>query len=174
MKDPNQSIGLEPAQDIAGIRRRPNLRVAYFLRNENTLERIVLPIQGKGLWSTLYGFVALAPDANTVKCLAFYSHGETPGLGAEIDNPKWKSLWIDKKAFGADSVPRIEVIKGKVDPHDKNASHQVDGISGATITGRGVSNLVRFWLGDQGYGPMLRRLKQAGRANHQASNGGKL
>jgi len=122
---------------------------------------VVLPVEGKGLWSTLYGFLALDKDVNTIKGLTFYQHGETPGLGGEVDNPKWKALWPGRKAFGDDGQPKIAVIKGQAGPVAEDP-YQVDGLSGATITARGVSHLVQFWLGTHGFGPYLKQFKERG------------
>jgi Na+-transporting NADH:ubiquinone oxidoreductase subunit C len=126
---------------------------------EDGIERIILPVHGKGLWSTLYGFMALDADGNTIRRLAFYEHGETPGLGGEVDNPRWIALWDGKKVYDEDFDPEIQVIKGQVTPNTANADYKVDGLSGATITARGVSNLVRYWMGDHGYKSYLKRLQ---------------
>jgi Na+-transporting NADH:ubiquinone oxidoreductase subunit C len=119
---------------------------------------LILPIEGKGLWSTLYGFLALAPDTKTIEGLTFYEHGETPGLGGEIDNPRWKGLWKDRVAFDDEGNPEIEVIKGAAGPPDTDP-HRVDGLSGATLTGRGVTHLIQFWLSNDGYGPFLEKFR---------------
>ena len=154
-KDPKQSKQIQ--NDLAGIKQRAEQRLVYFYPKGGPVERIVLPMHGKGLWSTMYGFLALDSDMTTIKSFAFYQHGETPGLGGEIDNPRWKDSWVDKKAFDDAWEPRIEVIKGIADP---DAVYDVDGLSGATLTARGVHNLVRFWLGDEGYGPFLKKLRE--------------
>ena len=154
-----EHVNLAQKEDIAGIRRRANLRVVYLLRDGERIERIILPVRGKGLWSTMYGFIALGGDGNTVEAMEFYAHGETPGLGAEIDNAAWKASWMGKKVFDESGKIRLHVIKGTVDTDAEDAVFQIDGLSGATITSNGVTNLVHFWLGDQGYGPMLARLK---------------
>jgi Na+-transporting NADH:ubiquinone oxidoreductase subunit C len=108
----------------------------------------------------MYGFVAVSPDAQTIEDLSFYEHGETPGLGAEIENPSWRESWVGKKPFDAAGNPKITVLKGPVAADDPDAQHHVDGISGATITARGVQNLVRYWLGEDGYGPALAQLRE--------------
>jgi Na+-transporting NADH:ubiquinone oxidoreductase subunit C len=118
------------------------------------LKAIILPIEGKGLWSTLYGYLALAPDANTVVGITFYDHGETPGLGGEVDNPRWQALWPNRKAYDARGNAALRVKKGRAGPPEEDP-HQVDGLSGATITSRGVTALIQFWLGDDGFGPYL-------------------
>ncbi|MOA31350.1 Na(+)-translocating NADH-quinone reductase subunit C [compost metagenome] len=115
-------------------------------------------MRGYGLWSTLYGFLALKGDLNTVVGLGFYQHGETPGLGGEVDNPKWKALWNGKSLFDEQGQLAIQIIKGSVDAQSPNASHQVDGLAGATLTSKGVHNLLHFWLGENGFGPFLAKL----------------
>ncbi len=159
-KAPSQSVAIDSQDDIAGIKRRSNYRVVYFLKDGEKINRLILPMYGKGLWSTMYGFLALGADMTTIKSFGFYEHAETPGLGGEIDNPAWKALWVGKIALDADRQPAVRVIRGHVDENSPEAVHQVDGLSGATITGRGVENLVRFWLGREGYGPLLEKLIQ--------------
>jgi Na+-transporting NADH:ubiquinone oxidoreductase subunit C len=124
------------------------------------VDKVILPIYGKGLWSTLYGFVALdRDDLNTIRSLLYYQHGETPGLGGEVDNPSWKALWNGKQAFGADGSVQIQVMRGAVDLAATGAQHKVDGLSGATITSRGVHDMLHYWLGEGGYGHYLDRLR---------------
>ncbi len=159
-KDPAMSRALEAGEDIAGLGRREDYAVVYLVEDDaGNVDKIILPVHGKGLWSTLYGFMALEHDANTVVGLGFYEHGETPGLGGEVDNPRWKALWPGKQVYRADEVA-LHLIKGSVDPASENAPWQVDGLSGATLTARGVTNLVQFWLGENGYQPFLENLKQ--------------
>ena len=122
------------------------------------LDRIILPVHGYGLWSTLYGFIALQSDANTVAGIGFYEHGETPGLGGEVDNPRWKSQWPGKQVY-RDGEAAIALAKGGVDSSSPDAQWRVDGLSGATLTSRGVTNLVQFWLGENGFKPFLNKLK---------------
>ncbi len=152
---------LSKDDDIAGIGTTPQKQLVYAFYDENdSLQTLALPIVGTGLWSTLYGFLSLNSDLETVRRLVFYEHGETPGLGGEISNPAWASKWEGKVAFDADGAPIIRVIKGTVNPSDDDANSQVDGISGATLTGKGVTNTVAFWLGDNGYGPFLKNLRE--------------
>lgn len=159
--DPAQSIKLSQQQDIANIGRRANLAKVYLLKEDDKIKRVVLPIHGYGLWSTLYGFVSLESDYNTIGGLQFYSHAETPGLGGEVDNPKWRKQWQGKKVFNDAGELEIEVIRGHVDFQVEGSEHKVDGLSGATLTSRGVSNLVNFWLGDDGFGPYLKKMSEA-------------
>ena len=160
MKDPAQSIEA-PAND-AKVQRLPKQALVYELKGEgDTVKAIILPVRGKGLWSTLKGFLALQPDANTVSGITFYSHAETPGLGGEVDNPKWKALWPGRKLFdqpAADAAPKLAVIKGQAGPAADDP-YRVDGLSGATLTSRGVTNLVQFWAGPEAFGPYLEKVR---------------
>ena len=148
----------------AGIPRIPlEMPIYKVLSESGDLEMVVLPIEGKGLWGTLIGFIALSPDTETVKGLTFYSHKETPGLGGEVDNPRWKALWQGRQAFDENWEPALEVIKGQAGPPAEDP-HRVDGLSGATITSRGVTHLLEFWLGDKGFGTYLENLRSGGAA----------
>ena len=129
------------------------------LKDGDEIRQLVLPVHGYGLWSTLYGFIALENDLNTIKGLRFYEQGETPGLGGEVDNPKWRQQWKGKRIFDDNGELKIQVIHGHVTHNDPEADYKVDGISGATLTSKGVSNLLRFWLGDRGFGPYLKKLR---------------
>lgn len=157
--DPELTQKLSVNEDPAGIRRRPDVGEVYLARDQDgTLKRIILPVHGYGLWSTLYGFLALEADVNTVAGLGFYQHGETPGLGGEVDNKSWKALWPGKKVYDEDGDVAIQVIKGKVDKTTSDREHKVDGLSGATLTTNGVNNLIRYWVSEDGFGPYLERL----------------
>ena len=156
-KDPSTSVDLGE-DDTAKIKRRENFAIVYLVEHEGELDKVILPVRGAGLWSTLYGFLALENDLNTVAGLGFYEHGETPGLGGEVDNPKWKALWPGKEVYD-DGEVAIELIKGSVDASTRNAENKVDGLSGATLTSRGVSNLIQFWMGENGYKPFLKNLR---------------
>jgi Na+-transporting NADH:ubiquinone oxidoreductase subunit C len=162
-KDPSSSEKLTDEQDLANISRREDYAVVYVVENSaGEIDKIILPVRGYGLWSTLYGFIALESDANTVAGLGFYEHGETPGLGGEVDNPRWKAMWPGKQVYREGEVA-VGLVKGTVDPASSNADWQVDGLAGATLTSRGVSNLLHFWLGENGFEPFLTNL-QAGEA----------
>lgn len=124
------------------------------------IERVILPVHGYGLWSTMFGFLALEPDLNTVAGIGFYEHGETPGLGGEIENPRWQANWEGKRLFDEQGRFALRIERGQVPDGASNLEHRVDGISGATLTTRGVNNMLRFWLGERGYGPYLERLGQ--------------
>ncbi len=162
-REPEKSVEIPSGEDIASVRRKAKRASVYLIYRGEEVRKIILPLHGLGLWSTLYGFVAIdARDLNTIKGLVYYEHGETPGLGGEVDNPAWKALWNGKQIFDQNGNIRIEVVKGKVVPNRPGARYQVDGLSGATITSRGVSNMLRYWLGKDGFGPYLARLKAQG------------
>ena len=155
--DPANSRRVEP--NAARIMRVPNNAIVYEVRDDaGALEMVVLPIEGKGLWSTLYGFVALEADLSTVRGLTYYEQKETAGLGGEVDNPRWKALWPGRKAFDDAGTMALQVVKGQAGP-PAEAPHEVDGLSGATITSRSVTYMLDFWLGDAGFAPYLDRLR---------------
>lgn len=159
-KDPALSQKIPAQDDLAAIRRQPDVMPVYLSKNQaGEVDKIILPVHGYGLWSTLYGFLALEADANTVAGLGFYQHAETPGLGGEVDNPLWKALWPGKKIYD-NGEPAVRLVKGNVDPSTPGAEHKVDALSGATLTSRGVENLLRFWVGENGYGPYLQQFRQ--------------
>ncbi len=166
-KDPALSKAVD--KNRAGVPRVPNHAVVFLVSKDDIVEgadvtdpeQYILPVEGKGLWSTLYGYVSLGRDLNEIKGLTFYQHAETPGLGGEVDNPSWKAKWPGRKAYSPDGKIAIKVKKGTAgsvadDPH------QVDGLAGATITSNGVTYLLKFWLGENGFGPYLKNLKGAG------------
>ncbi len=119
------------------------------------IQQVVLPVYGKGLWGTLWGYLALKTDLETVQGITFYEHKETPGLGGEVDNPSWKAQWEGLKLFDQNGDPAAEVYKG---PAPTTNPYAVDGLSGATITSRGVTNLIRYWVSEDGYAPFLEQL----------------
>src|SRR5690606_36265681 len=147
-------------EDIAKISRRENFSVVYLVNDQDGLQKVILPIKGYGLWSTLYGFLALETDANTVVGLVFYEHAETPGLGGEVDNPNWRAKWVGKEVYDNSGNVAISVLKGSVDESSARAKYLVDGLSGATLTARGVHNMLHFWLGENGYKSFLNNLKK--------------
>lgn len=161
-KDPELSVAI--GQDPSGLSRRSKYAPVYLVREApgaNEYSGVIIPVHGKGLWSTLYGFLALDSDLNTIEGLGFYEHKETPGLGGEVDNPNWKAQWKGKKVYDDGDVG-IEVIKGKVNPNSPDSEYQVDGLAGATITARGVGNLLKYWMGDKAFQPYIERVREQG------------
>jgi Na+-transporting NADH:ubiquinone oxidoreductase subunit C len=157
-KDPQRSF---PApENRSRIQRLPETALIYkFHAEDGRLEALVLPIEGYGLWGTLYGYLGLAADLRTVVGITFYDHKETPGLGGEVDNPRWKRLWAGREAYDENWSPALEVIKGAAGRPEADP-HRIDGLSGATITSRGISNMMEFWLGPDGFGPYIERLRE--------------
>jgi Na+-transporting NADH:ubiquinone oxidoreductase subunit C len=152
---PVHSVAIPRSLDLAGLRSRPRQMPVYLTRDDRGMGSLILPIYGKGLWSTLYGYLALKSDLTTIAGIGFYEHGETPGLGGEVDNPRWKAQWRGKLAFDERRGVAIRVIEGTSDPTSPEFPHRIDGLTGATTTTRGVDRLVRYWLGPHGYGPFL-------------------
>lgn len=149
--DPAFSEALAEEDDVADIKRRVKYATVYLVEAaDGTLQTIVLPVSGYGLWGTMYGYLALQGDGNTVTGIGFYDHKETPGLGGEITNPRWKALWPGKQIFDASGAVALRTVKG-----NGSGVHEVDGLSGASLTTRGVGNLIAFWMGPKGFGPFL-------------------
>lgn len=155
-RHPEHSKALPSDRDLAGIGRIPKYMVVYRIKDKNGIAQYLFQVYGKGFYSTLYGTLSLRTDLRTIQGISFYEHAETPGLGGEIDNPQWKTKWKGKQAFDNQGKVRIEIVRGRVDHSNPDAKYQIDGITGATYTTRGVNQLVRFWLGEEGYGPFLK------------------
>lgn len=162
-RDPARSVAV-PDEWLTkvGVRARAKFEKVYLKRNASGgIETVVLPIHGKGLWSTMYAFLALESDLKTVKGFIYYKHGETPGLGGEVDNPLWRAQWPGKQFFNETGNYEFRVLKGRVDRSSPQALHQADGLSGATITTNGINGTLAYWLGPEGFGPFLEQLKSA-------------
>lgn len=160
-RDPATST--EAPDNLAKVKRIPDRALLYEVRGDaGELEMVVLPIEGLGLWGTLYGFLALDADTTTVRGITYYQHKETPGLGGEVDNPTWKDKWPGRKAFDDEGEVRLAVMKGQARSVAEDP-HRVDGLAGATITSNGVTNMLDFWLGENGFEPYLNRIR--GEAN---------
>jgi Na+-transporting NADH:ubiquinone oxidoreductase subunit C len=161
-RNPQLSDPVEPPDGLGGIKRRERYAFVYEVKNgSGEVKEVVLPVYGKGLWSTLYGFLAVANDGRTVRGITFYEHGETPGLGGEVDNPAWKAQWNGKQLMNDADDIKLDVIKGVVGENTPNAQYKIDGLSGATITSNGVEQLIRYWVGPDGFGPFLEKLRQS-------------
>lgn len=158
-KDGMRSRELANDEDLATIGRRENVSLVYIRRDaDGVIDKVVIPVRGYGLWGTLFGYLALEGDLNTVAGLGFYSQKETPGLGGEVDNPAWKALWPGKRIFDEAGDPVIRLVKVPSPPGSDAIHHEVDALAGATLTTRGVEKLVRFWTGELGFGPFLSNL----------------
>ena len=167
-KDENMNTTINAGKFGIGIGKREKYTWVYLVKDkQGKLEQVVLPIYGKGLWSTMYGFVALKGDLRTINGLTYYEHGETPGLGGEVENLKWKKQWQGKnvwKGEPADATLAIGVAKGS--PTPENLPYMVDGLSGATITSRGVDSMIKYWFSSDAFGPYLEKLASQKGATH--------
>jgi Na+-transporting NADH:ubiquinone oxidoreductase subunit C len=172
-KDPGLGVEIPKEKDLAKIGRKSKYAKVYLVKENGKVTAIILPVNGYGLWSNMYGFMALEGDGQTVIGLNLFDQGETPGLGGEVVNPKWKAIWKGKKVYKEAGEqgeimakhhtevgePVLSLIKGSVDPNRPGAQHQVDGLAGATLTSNGVNNLVHYWLGSEGFAPYLAKLR---------------
>jgi Na+-transporting NADH:ubiquinone oxidoreductase subunit C len=143
VKVENSNVGFQYRSSVANI---------FLVKDEaGEVNRIILPVNGSGLWDMMYGYLALDVDGNTVRELVYYKQKETPGLGGEVQNPSWKAQWNGKKLF-KDGDVAIQVKKNA----DSSSDYVVDALSGATLTSNGVQNTLSYWAGDNGYGPFLK------------------
>ncbi|MCX7101313.1 MAG: Na(+)-translocating NADH-quinone reductase subunit C [Methylobacter sp.] len=173
-KDPALSVAIPKDKDIAHIRIKAKYAKVFLVKESGEIKSIILPINGYGLWSTLYGFLSLDADGQTVQSINFYDQQETPGLGGEVVNPKWRELWKGKKVYAESDQPAAEkgliesaemgepalsLIKGVVDNSKPGSQYQVDGLAGASLTSTGVTNLVRYWMSKEGFSPYLAKVR---------------
>lgn len=173
-KDPAQSIAIPKDKDIAHIRIKAKYAKVFLVKEAGAIKSIILPINGYGLWSTLYGFLSIDADGQTVQSINFYDQAETPGLGGEVVNPNWRALWKGKKIYAETDQPSMEkgliteadigepalsLIKGVVDNSKPGSQYQVDGLAGATLTSTGVTNLIRYWTSKEGFAPYLSKVR---------------
>lgn len=161
-KQDETSVSLDADDDLAGIRRQEKYSLVYLVKEGDTYEQLVLPIRGKGLWSTMYAYVAVDADLNTIRGVSFYEHGETPGLGGEVANPRWQRGWQDKNLYDRSDQLAISVVKSGTQSSPEEQIHHIDGLSGATITTQGVDSMLQFWFGDHGFKPFFEQLKNGG------------
>ncbi len=156
----DKTLSRKPENDIAGINRQSKTAVVYFVKNDTgVVDTIVLPIVGSGLWDLMFGYIGLQADLNTVKNVIYSDHKETPGLGAEVLNPKWKALWPGKKIYNDAGEVKAILVKGGAKANDV---HGVDALSGATLTSNGVTNTLQFWFGKEGYAPFIAKYRAEG------------
>mgnify|MGYP000169800925 CR=1 FL=1 len=154
-------LAVPPELDIASVRRRAIYGAVFLVKDGDTVEQIILPVHGAGLWSTMYGYLAVEPDGTTVRGLRFYEHAETPGLGDQMDKEDWRAQWDSKELYGDSSQPQVRVIKGLVPEGIDGEEHMIDGMSGATLTGNGISGLLQYWTGSHGFGPYLSNFRES-------------
>ena len=157
-RDPEESVAIAPEEDIAKIRRRATRASVYLVEENDQLQRVILPVHGYGLWSTMYGYVALEQDANTIYGVQFYEQAETAGLGDRVTDPKWVGQFKGKKVYDENGKAQLRAVKGHVEAGDPMAPYEIDAISGATLTSDGVTNMMQYWFSEQGFEPYLKKL----------------
>ncbi len=153
--DPARSTALSEADDIAGIGRRPDHAPVHILRQAGKVKLLIVPGYAAGYKSTIRAYVALEGDLNTIAAVSVYDQEETPGLGTRITEAAWLDLWAGRQVADETGAIRIEVVRGPT-----TNTFEVDGITGATRSTTGVSNIVRFWLGPFGFGPFIANLRE--------------
>ena len=162
-KDPAMNVTIAPEDDAAGIARRAKYAAVYLVKNDaGEVQRLILPVHGRGLWSTMYAFIAVAPDGNTIEGITYYDQGETPGLGGEVENPTWRKQFVGKQLIDDAGQPAITIVKGGA---DKSSPYQVDGLSGATLTANGVQGTFNYWFSENAFGPFLAKIRNGGLNN---------
>jgi Na+-transporting NADH:ubiquinone oxidoreductase subunit C len=160
--DPRFSVAIPAEQDVARLGRRSRLVTVYLVRDDADLQRMILPVYGQGMWSTIYGFLAIESDLNTIADITFYEQGETPGIGDLILRPDWQARWRGRKLYDEQNTLRFNIARGVVRADGLEAVYTVDGLTGATVTTDGVRDLVRYWFGPHGYAMFLSSFATAG------------
>ena len=159
VNNPELSVAIPSADDLARLGRRAQHAIVYLVWEADELKRIILPIHGQGMWSTLYGMLALEADLNTIAAVTFYEQGETAGLGDQITRPDWQAKWQSRQLVNDQGKVAFRVAAGSVAEGSAAARHQVDAMSGATVTGDSVTRLIEFWFGSAGYQTFLSNLQ---------------
>jgi Na+-transporting NADH:ubiquinone oxidoreductase subunit C len=160
--NPEFSVTIPAAQDVAGLGQRSRLVTVYLVRDGADLQRIIVPVYGRGMWSTLHGFLALESDLNTIADMTFYEQGETAGIGDRILRPDWQARWRGRKLYDEQNTLRFRIASGSVNPESPAAAYEVDALTGATVTAEGVTNLVRYWFGPHGFAKFLENFSATG------------
>ncbi|MFN5708201.1 MAG: Na(+)-translocating NADH-quinone reductase subunit C [Planctomycetota bacterium] len=150
---------LESKEDIATLKKRENRAHVYLVKtseSDETPSKYVFPVRGKGLWSTMKGFLSLNSDLKTASGITFYEDGETPGLGGEINSAAFQAQWPDKRILDDSGKVVLKVSK------TASGDSEIASLSGATITSNGVQFMIQYWLGDAGFGKYLQNLQASG------------
>ncbi len=150
LADPANWTALDAGADTAGLGQRPDFTQVFLLRDGDGISLALLPMTGQGYGGRIDAILALQGDMNTIAGIAITRHAETPGLGGRINEPSWQASFPGTEARDESGTIRFQVARGQA-----SSIHEVDGITGATRTGSGVTRMVRFWLGPEGYGPLI-------------------
>ena len=160
VNDADLSTAVPAGSDLASIGRRSRYAPVYIVWDGDRMDRMILPVRGAGMWSMLYGYIAIQPDMSTIAGMAFYEQNETPGLGDQVASPQWLAGWHGKEVYDHLGTPLFAVSEGEVEPGSAQAAYHVDGLTGATVTGNAVTARLRYWFGPHGYQPVLVELTE--------------
>lgn len=155
LNDPANWSAIEAGQDLAGLGQRPDFAQIFLLRDDDQVSLALLPMSGRGYGGRIDALLAIRGDTNTIAGIAITGHSETPGLGGRIEEASWQAGFPGTELRDESGEMRFRVARGPA-----SGVHEVDGITGATRTGRGVTHMVRFWLGPAGYGPLLQAIRR--------------
>ena len=155
LADTSNWTALDSGADLAGLGQRPDYAQIFLLRQAEEISLVLLPLTGQGYSGRIDAILAIDGDANTIAGIAITNHSETPGLGGRIEEPSWQASFPGTELRDDSGDLRFSVARGEA-----ATPYQVDGITGATRTTRGISNMVRFWIGNDGYGPLLRAIER--------------
>jgi len=161
VNNPDLSVNIPIDQDLAKLGRRSRYVPVYrVLDDAGKLQRLILPVHGTGMWSTIYGYIALESDLNTIAAVTFYEQNETPGLGDQILRPEWQAKWVGRRIYDEAGDLRFAINHGKVEPGSSTWLYEVDALTGATVTSDAVTSIIRYWFGPDGYRDFLDKLRQ--------------
>jgi Na+-transporting NADH:ubiquinone oxidoreductase subunit C len=160
VNDKELGVQIPTGMDLASIGRRSRFAPVYMVWKENVLERVILPVRGAGMWSMLYGYIALESDLNTIAGMTFYEQNETPGLGDQITHGHWLEQWQGRRIYDEQGEIRFRVSEGVVAPGSATSGFEVDALTGATVTGNAVTNMMHYWFGPHGYQEFLADLRE--------------
>lgn len=150
LADPKNWTVLGADADLAGLGQRPDYAQIFLLRNDDGISLVLLPVAGQGYGGRIDAILAVHGDLNTIAGIAITQHAETPGLGGRIEDRSWQKSFPGTEIRDDSGTVRFNVARG-----DATTAFEVDGITGATRTGNGITGMIRFWLGPDGYGPLL-------------------
>jgi Na+-transporting NADH:ubiquinone oxidoreductase subunit C len=161
VNNPELGVDIPPTEDLAKLGRRSRYAPVYMVLGEDgELERLILPVHGTGMWSTIYGYIALESDLNTIAAVTFYEQNETPGLGDQIMRPEWQAQWEGRHIYDEVGDARFAINHGKVEPGSSTWLYEVDALTGATVTADAVTAMIRYWFGPDGYRDFLNKLRK--------------
>ena len=159
LNDPDLSVAIPSELDLASLGRRTRFTPVYMIWDDDGLDRVILPVRGNGMWSMLYGYIALEPDFNTISGMTFYEQNETPGLGDQITHGHWLEQWQGRQIYDDAGNLRFRINEGVVQPGSTASQFEVDALTGATVTGDAVTSMVHYWFGPHGYQGILLALR---------------